>query len=126
MPAFPALKPSSRVFTPGAQPHTPRRSMGGRASQSSHSDLLLGQSLQLTFLAISSQQLQAILTHWAACRGRFGAFNLPSDVLSGEANPSQFTPAGYQWRYLERPSVDDVPCGLHDVSVTLELVPAPD
>jgi hypothetical protein len=61
--------------------------------------------------------------HWSASNGRFGLFALPNEVWSGSADPAAFTPAGYLWKYADVPQVDEIPCGLHDVALELELVP---
>jgi hypothetical protein len=123
MTTFPALIPSSRVFTPGDYGHTQWRTMGSRSTRSRHSNIVTGQQLQLRFMALNQASLQLILAHWINRRGRYGVFDLPDETFSGSPNPAGFTPSGYSWRYMQRPAVDDVPCGLHDVTVVLEMVP---
>jgi hypothetical protein len=121
MATFPALIPSGRTFTPGEYGQTTWRSMGGRSSRSRHSNIITNQRLRLTFLGLDQAGLVQILGHWINRRGRALTFGLPPETFSGTADPAVFTPAGYAWRYVARPAVDDVPCGLHDVTVELVL-----
>ena len=123
MTTFPALVPSGRTFTPGDYAHTVWRSMGGRSSRSRHSSIITGQRVRLSFLGLVQADLVLILQHWINRRGRFYTFDLPDEVWSGTDDPSEFTPAGYAWKYVAPPAVEDVGCGLHDVTVELELLP---
>ena len=123
MTTFPALVPSGRTFTPGDYAHTVWRSMGGRSSRSRHSSIITGQRVRLSFLGLVQADLVLILQHWINRRGRFYTFDLPDEIWSGTDNPGEFTPAGYAWKYVAPPEVEDVGCGLHDVTVELELLP---
>jgi hypothetical protein len=120
---FPALVPSMRTFTPGEYGHTPWRTMGGRQSQSRHSNAITNQRVRFTFLGLSQAQRDLIKAHWINRRGRALLFSLPSQVWSGTTDPTVFTPPGYAWRYASRPTILDVPCGLHDVTVELVMEP---
>ena len=68
--------------------------------------------------------------HYVISRGRFRTFDLPAEAWSGTADPTVFTPDGYEWRYVGPPEVEDsprlvgtTPSSLHDVTVELEMVP---
>jgi hypothetical protein len=97
--------------------------MNGKLAISNHTSGLQGQQLRLSFEGARSQEVGAIFLHWTASRGTFGLFALPTEVWSGAADPAAFTPAGYLWKYADVPQVDEIPCGLHDVALELELVP---
>ena len=97
--------------------------MGGRPAVSSHTSAIQGQRLRLSFEGANADALATLFFHWSAVNGRFGLFALPAEVWSGAADPAAFTPAGYLWKYADVPQVDEIPCGLHDVALELELVP---
>jgi hypothetical protein len=120
---FPALVPSSRVFTPGEYSNTPWRSMGGRQTQSRHSSVITDQRLSLTFVARDEEDKLLIREHYYDRQGTFGTFDLPEEVWSGVDDPEVFTPAGYVWRYAGTPKVDDVSCGIYDIAVDLVMLP---
>ena len=120
---FPALVPSNRVFIPGEYSNTPWRSMGGRQTQSRHSNVITGQQLKLVFSARDEEDKLLIRNHYFDRQGTFGTFDLPEEVWSGVDDPDVFTPAGYVWRYAARPVVDDVVCGVYDITVDLVMLP---
>ena len=97
--------------------------MGGSPAVSNHTSGLRGQRLRLSFDGANADAVATLFFHWSASNGRFGLFALPAEVWSGAADHAAFTPAGYLWKYAEVPQVDEIPCGLHDVALTLELVP---
>lgn len=123
MAAFPTLSPSSRTFTPGEYPHSPFTAWSGRQNRVRLSNVMLSSQLQLSFLAISEAEMLSILAHYRGQVGRFSSFPLPSDVFSGATTASDFTLSGYGWVYAEPPSVEDLPCGGHNVSLSLVSVP---
>jgi hypothetical protein len=94
--------------------------LGGRQTQVRHSNAVNGARVVLTFDAITNQQLKQFRNHFISVRGRFNTFELPSEAWTGMVDPAQ---TGYSWRYLEAPSVTDVGCGRHNLSIELELLP---
>ena len=123
MAAFPTLKPSTRTFTPGDYPHSPFRAWNGRQNRVRISNVMLNSQLRLTFLALTKAEMLSILTHYRGQVGGFSSFLLPTDVLSGVTSPSDFTLSGYGWVYAEPPNVEDLPCGGHNVELSLVSVP---
>jgi hypothetical protein len=97
--------------------------MNGKTAVSSHTNGVQGQRLRLSFDGADADAVAELFLHWIAIRGTFGVFDLPAEVWNGTANPAVFTPAGYRWKYAEGPQIDEIPCGLHDVALELELVP---
>lgn len=123
MATFPALKPSSRTFTPGRHPHSEIPTLSGLQTRVRTSNVLLEQRLTFTFSALSESEMLSICSHYNGQQGRFFSFDIPNDILCGTVNPSDFTPTGYSWIYAERPSITDIGLQRYDVSVALITVP---
>jgi hypothetical protein len=123
MPTFPQLQPSSRTFTPGQYPHVRFRGMSGRQNAVRTNNVMLESRLRLSFLAITEAEMLSILSHYSQQRGSFESFPIPADVLSGVGSTADFSRPGYGWIYAGPPSVEDLMCGGHDV--TLELISVP-
>lgn len=122
MATFPALIPSSRVYTPGFYPHTPFTAMSGKQNRVRHSTVMLGSRLQLSFVAITQATMLSIKSHYDGQQGTFLSFTIPSAITNG-LTASDFTLTNYTWRYAEPPKVDDYCPQLHTVTVVLESVP---
>ena len=123
MATFPALKPSTRTYTPGEYPNSAFKAISGIEGRVRHSNVMLDASLRLTFNGITEVQMLSILTHYNTQRGGFRSFELPSDVWVGLSSLTSFTPSGYTWRYAGSPAVTDIFNGYHTVEVTLVTVP---
>jgi hypothetical protein len=63
-----------------------------------------------------------IWNHYNGRRGEFRSFDLPTEVAS-YGSITDYVPGNYLWRYAGPGSVEDLPCGGHNVSLTLETVP---
>jgi hypothetical protein len=63
-----------------------------------------------------------IWNHYNGRRGEFRSFELPAEVVS-YGSITDYVPGTYIWRYAGPGSVEDLPCGGHNVSLTLETVP---
>jgi hypothetical protein len=63
-----------------------------------------------------------IWNHYNGRRGEFRSFDLPAEVVS-YGSITDYVPGNYLWRYAGPGSVEDLPCGGHNVSLTLETVP---
>lgn len=125
MTSFPALVPSSREFNPGSYPNTLYRAISGDENTVRHGNVMIGSTLSLSYIAISEAEMLSFLLHYNLQRGSYGTFGLPAVVLSGTSNATDYTLASYAWSYAEPPKVEDMPCGGHDVTVTLESAVAP-
>jgi hypothetical protein len=122
MTAFPALVPSSRTFTPGEYPATAFSGFSGAQNRVRHSNVFLAAQLRLTFLGLTQAQMLDIWNHYNGRRGEFRPFALPTDVVS-YGSITDYVPGNYLWRYAGPGSIEDLPCGGHNVSITLETVP---
>lgn len=122
MTTFPALVPSSRTFTPGEYPATAFGGYSGAQNRVRHSNVFLAAQLRLTFTGLSQAQMLDIWNHYNGRRGEFRSFALPAEVVS-YGGITDYVPGTYLWRYDGAGSVEDLPCGGHNVSLTLETVP---
>jgi hypothetical protein len=122
MTTFPALIPSSRTFTPGEYPATAFSGYSGVQNRVRHSNVFLAAQLRLTFLGLTQAQMLDIWNHYNGRRGEFRSFELPAEVVS-YGSITDYVPGTYIWRYAGPGSVEDLPCGGHNVSLTLETVP---
>ena len=127
MATFPALTPSTRTYSPGAFPHTAHGVYDGSQVRVRHSNTVLGVRLRLFFPAITTAELVTVIEHYSGQRGRFLPFAIPDELLSGVDTPADFTPAGHQWRYAARPTVEDISIvggtNRHNLTIELETVP---
>lgn len=122
MTAFPAIVPSSRTFTPGEYPTAAFSGYSGKQDQSRKSNVFLTAQLQLAFIAINETDMLAIWAHYSGKQGFFNTFTLPAEITSG-SGISDYVPSTYLWRYAQGGSVEDLPCGGHNVALTLETLP---
>jgi hypothetical protein len=122
MTAFPALIPSSRTFTPGEYPATAFIGFSGAQNRVRHGNVFLAAQLRLTFLGLTQAQMLDIWNHYSSRRGEFRSFELPAEIVS-YGSITDYVPGNYLWRYAGPGSVEDLPCGGHNVSLTLETVP---
>jgi hypothetical protein len=123
MTTFPALIPSSRTFTPGEYPHTSFAGWSGRPTRVRHSNVMLASTLSVSFIGLPAADVEDIVDHYGNQLGTFTPFGLPTELWSGVADPADYTLTGYLWRYAEPPSIEDLPCGGHNVELVLESVP---
>jgi hypothetical protein len=72
---------------------------------------------------MSESDMLLILAHYIAVKGSYDGFSLPAAVFSGVANVNDYIFTGSEWAYVGPPNVRDLPCGGHDVTVTLESLP---
>jgi hypothetical protein len=121
---FPALTPSSRVFTPGEYPATAFNGYSSAQNRVRHSNVFLASQLRLTFKAASEADMLTIWRHYAGTQGNYESFLLPDETFSG-VSITNYLPSTYRWIYAGPGVVEDLPCGGHNISLTLESVPPP-
>lgn len=123
MATFPSLKPSTRTFTPGRHPHSEISTLSGLQTRVRSSNVLLEQSLRLSFAALTEAEMLSIRNHYIGQQGRYLSFAIPSDLLTGTTTPANFTPANYSWIYASRPTITDIGLQRYEVTVEMETVP---
>ena len=119
MSQFPAIKPSSRAFTPGRLPVNSFVSVSGKETRVIMGDTMHGHSLSLNFQNLLEVAAKQIIDHWYGQQGTVLAFTLPSDVWAGWAQYSSAITAGQNWRYASQLKVSAVSPGIMNLSVEL-------
>jgi hypothetical protein len=84
--------------------------------------VFIAAQLRLSYIGLSESQMLQIWNHYASRQGSYEAFTLPVEALSG-SDITDCVPAAYRWIYGGPGQVEDLPCGGHNVSLTLETVP---
>ena len=119
MSQFPALKPSSRSFTPGMVPVQSFASMSGKETRVILGDTMHGHSISLSFSNLQEPAVKLITDHWYAQQGTALDFTLPADVWAGWSQYSSATTDGQKWRYTGQPKIEAVSPSIMNVSVEL-------
>ena len=119
MSQFPALKPSSRSFTPGIVPVQSFASMSGKETRVILGDTMHGHSISLSFSNLQEPAVKQITDHWYNRQGTALDFTLPADVWAGWAQYSSATTSGQKWRYTGQPQIQAVSPSIMNVSVEL-------
>jgi hypothetical protein len=63
-----------------------------------------------------------IWRHYAGTQGNYESFELSPEALS-DVSSTDYVPGVYRWIYAGPGVVEDLPCGGHNISLTLETVP---
>jgi hypothetical protein len=112
MTTYPAIIPSSRPqFLPAEYLHTAYRAMSGKQSRVRHSSSATDSIVELSYSAVNEAEMLQILNHYRSVNGTFQSFPVPDIVWSGNENAEEFTLPGSTWKYVEKPSVEEVFCG---------------
>ena len=119
MSQFPAIKPSSRSFTPGMVPVQSFASMSGKETRVILGDTMHGHSISLSFSNLQEPAVKQITDHWYNRQGTALDFTLPFDVWAGWSQYSSATTDGQKWRYAAQPEISAVTLGIMNVSVEL-------
>ena len=124
---FPAVKPSSRSFTPGKFPSTDFQSLDGTKTHIRFGNKEVNATLTLGFANISDAEVMDILRHYRNVNSDWDyvIFNKNSAGLQGiEANglantinsgTSVYLEFSLNWRYTEPPTVTSTFNGLSNV-----------
>jgi len=121
---FPALTPTTRIFSPGNYPQTYQQSIGGTGVGFRRGALSIGKILTLTFEYVLEADVNAIKAHYFDSYGTYDSFNVDSTIWSGYVTPPVDLNGNYLWRYVSQPVIQDVTCERFTVEVQLESVPA--
>jgi len=121
---FPALTPTTRIFSPGNYPQTYQQSIGGTGVGFRRGALSIGNTLTLTFEYVLEADVSAIKAHYFDSYGTYDFFNVDATIWSGYVTPPVDLNGNYFWRYVSQPVIQDVTCERFSVEVQLESVPA--
>ena len=119
MSQFPAIRPSSRSFTPGMVPVQSFASMSGKETRVILGDTMHGHSISLSFSNLQEAAAKQIIDHWYNRQGTALDFTLPADVWAGWADYGSATTTGQKWRYTGQPKIQAVSPGIMNISVEL-------
>jgi hypothetical protein len=119
MSQFPALKPSSRSFTPGMLPVSSFASVSGKETRVIMGDTMHGHTVSLSFNNLQEPAVKKITDHWYGQQGTALAFTLSTAVWAGWAEYASAITSGQQWRYTGQPEIEGVSPGIMNVSVEL-------
>lgn len=117
---YPAINPTSRVWTPGQFGQSSFDSASGAEVRIRYGSVATRHSLALGYSNISEANAIAFNDDYASRQGEFETFNLPAEVFAGMTNA--FGVGINRWRYTEPPSIESVKSGIYNVSVSLIAV----
>ena len=119
MSQFPAIKPSSRGFTPGMLPVNSIVSVSGKETRVIMGDTMHGHAFSLNFQNLQEAAAKQIIDHWYGQQGTALSFSLPGQVWAGWAEYRAAITDGQNWRYASQPKVSAVSPGIMNLSVEL-------
>lgn len=126
MPAFPALTPAARTWTPGEYPNAASVGINGRQVNVRISNVVKDSELQLQFVALTQTELNTLIQHYLGQQGSFEPFGLVAENWIGVSNSNSYTLSGYLWHYVEPPKVQDYAADNQTrFNVSLKLVAIP-
>lgn len=124
--SFPAIRPSSRVWTFGNSPFSTFQSLSGYEVRVQHDDPLLDGRLILSFRNVPDIVSNALAEHYVSSGGGMQDFSLPEEVWAGADQSSwdYFVSAGrsIKWLYAQPTTVEWVGPGISTVTCSLRTV----
>jgi hypothetical protein len=124
MSLFPALAPSSRVYTPGDVPAARHQALSGAVTGYRLGNRRIAQTLQLVFSHLVESDMNLIKAHFIDRKGTFDIFYLPAEIwgdYAGTPPVSSFN--NFAWRYIAEPTITDVSYDRFTVELDLETIP---
>jgi hypothetical protein len=120
---FPAIVPNARSFGLGNSPQSEYVAPDGVDVRFLFNETKrIGQTLTLTFRALTETQINLITDHYVGQEGSLIAFDLPSEIWSGYTTVP-VSASDYQWRYADTFSIETGGF-IGRFNVTVELVSA--
>lgn len=119
MDAFPALAPTTRIFSPGDVPNTVQVSLSGSRVAFRRGSRRVDQGLRLTFGYLEESQVELIRDHYFQAKGSYDIFFLPSEIWGDFTALPIPSPSNIAWRYDTSPEVTDSTYDRWSVSVDL-------
>ena len=119
---FPAIKPSSRQYTPGQFPVKTYRGLSGATVKRVFGNKAFGHTIELQFNNISDASTKTLLDHYYGQNGSVDRFALSEEAMAGmstELKGVVKAPVNIAWEYAEPPSVESTFNGRSNVTVRL-------
>ena len=124
MSIFPALAPSTRIYTPGDIPLARPTSLTGISTGFRRGARRVSQTLQLTFSHLTQADMNLIKAHYYDRKGTYDIFFLPGAIWGDYAGtPPVPIISNDAWRYSANPQLVDVSFDRFTVQVALQTVP---
>jgi hypothetical protein len=123
--AFPALKPTSRQYSPGRFPQSEFKALNGASTRIIYGNRRSEAELSLSFANITDTQAAAVLAlydqvtpvdDWITFTAADGAAGASSELAN---YLREVGGSGLRWRFAEPPSVDSVVPGRSSVQVSM-------
>lgn len=123
MDAFPALAPTTRLFTVGDVPKQLQTSLSGVAEGYRTGNRRVGQTLSMTFAYLTETQMNLIKNHYFGAKGTYDIFFLSEEIWGDFVTPPIALLDNYGWRYLSTPTITDVGVDRFTLQVELQTIP---
>ena len=123
MATFPAIIPTTRLYTQGDFPSAIQASSSGATTGFRRGNRRINQTLQLTFNNLTETQVNLIRTHYDGQNGSFEIFYLSSSTWSGYTSPPVALVSDFAWLYATPPTISDGIVSKWNVEVELISVP---
>ena len=123
MATFPAIIPTTRLYTRGDFPSAIQASSSGAITGFRRGNRRINQTLQLTFDNLTETQVNLIRTHYDGQNGSFEIFYLSSSTWSGYTSPPVALVSDYAWLYATPPTISDGITSKWNVEIELVSVP---
>ena len=120
---YPALIPSTRVFTPGNTPQARQTSLSGMSDGFRRGNRRIGQSLELSYLNLVEADFLLLKAHYIDRQGTYDIFYLSIETWNGMATPPVPLLSDYAWKYSAPLVVSHASCGRYNVEVQLQTEP---
>ena len=119
---FPAIRPSSRQYTPGQFPSKIYRGLSGATVKRVFGNKAFGHTMELQFDNISDVSTKTLLDHYYGQNGNIDRFALSEEAVVGMSTDLKDTvqaPSNISWEYAEPPAIESVFNGRSNVTVRL-------
>jgi hypothetical protein len=120
---YPALIPSTRVFSPGNTPQARQTSLSGMSDGFRRGNRRIGQMLQLSYLNLVEADFLLLKAHYIDRQGTYDIFFLSTETWNGMTTPPVPLLSDYAWKYSAPLVVSHASCDRYNVEVQLETQP---
>lgn len=123
MSTFPALAPTTRVYTLGDLPIARQQSLSGVQVGFRRGNRRIGQTLSLSFAYLTEDDMNLIKDHYFDRQGSYDIFYLSPEIWGDYESPPVPLLSDFAWRYASEPSIQDVSYDRFTVEVELQTIP---
>ena len=120
---YPALIPSTRVYSPGNTPQARQTSLSGMSDGFRRGNRRIGQSLQLSYLNLVEADFLLLKAHYLDRQGTYDIFFLSPETWNGITTLPVPLLSDYAWKYSAPLVVSHASCNRFNVEVELETQP---